>query len=117
MSLAGVIKRLGALSHEFMFATGVENSYPTMEADGKTIRRDGMELSGHYQHWKEDFGLVKELGLRFLRYEPPLYKTHRAPGRYDWDSADETLNALRFPANIRKLSVNGVGICPLEPRS
>lgn len=95
MSMAGVIRRLGAISHEFMFATGVEISYPTIEADGKTIRRDGMELSGHYQRWKEDFKLVKELGLHFLRYGPPLYKTHVGPGRYHWDFADETFNALR----------------------
>ena len=78
-----------------MFATGIENSYPTIAlANGKTKRIDEMEKCGHYQHWREDFALVKELDIEFLRYGPPYYSTHLAPGKYDWSFADETLNAL-----------------------
>src|SRR5437588_7856842 len=80
---------------EFMFATGIENSYPTIQWQGKSVRRDGMEMSGHYQRWKEDFDLVKGLGIRFLRYGPPLYRTWLGHGRYDWDFADETFRRLR----------------------
>lgn len=82
-------------ARQFMFATGIENSYPTVYWEGKTVRRDGMELSGHYDQLKEDFGLVKDLGIQFLRYGPPYYQVHAAPGRYHWDFADETFNALR----------------------
>lgn len=82
--------------HRFMFATGIENSYPTISLpDGTTIRVDEMEKTGHYEYWREDFRLVKELGIEYLRYGPPYYRAHLAPGRYDWSFADETFNALR----------------------
>jgi len=54
-----------------------------------------MEKCGHYTHWREDFRLVTELGIRFLRYGPPLHTTFIGPGRYDWSFADETFNELR----------------------
>jgi beta-glucosidase/6-phospho-beta-glucosidase/beta-galactosidase len=79
----------------FLFSTGIENSYPTIEWKGKTIRRDEMEECGHYKHWREDFGLVKELGIEYLRYGPPLYKAMQGPGKFDWSFADETFNALK----------------------
>ena len=37
----------------------------------------------------------QDLGIPFLRYGPPYYRTHLGPGRYDWSFADETFNALR----------------------
>ena len=69
----------------FLFATGIENSYPTL-ASGARI--DQMEKCGHYARWEEDFSLVRDLGLNALRYGPPYYRTHVAPNRYEWDSAD-----------------------------
>src|SRR6059058_312102 len=81
---------------DFMFATGVENSYPTIRLpDGSTKRVDEMEKTGHYQRWRDDFHLVKELGIEFLRYGPPYYKTHLGPGKYDWRFADDTFHALK----------------------
>src|SRR3954452_11784609 len=78
-------------ARHFIFCTGIENSYPVITTkDGKQLRRDGMALSGHYQHWREDFELVKELGVDFLRYGPPYYKCHRGPMRYDWSWPDQT---------------------------
>jgi beta-glucosidase/6-phospho-beta-glucosidase/beta-galactosidase len=80
----------------FMFTTGIENSYPTIKLpDGRTKRVDEMEKTFHYQRWRDDFNLVKELGIDFLRYGAPYYSAHLAPGRYDWSFADETFNALR----------------------
>jgi beta-glucosidase/6-phospho-beta-glucosidase/beta-galactosidase len=79
-----------------MFATGIENSYPTIALpDGTSKRVDEMEKCGHYRRWGEDFRLVKELGIEFLRYGPPYYRAHVGPGRYDWSFADETFQALR----------------------
>lgn len=81
---------------EFMFATGIENSYPTVILpDGSRHRVDEMAKCGHYEHWKTDFALTKELGIRYLRYGPPYYTTHLGPGHYNWDFADETFNELR----------------------
>ena len=77
----------------FIFATGIENSIPTI--NGGRTRMDEMEKCGHYKHWQRDFDLVEELGIQFLRYGPPLHSTLTGPGRYDWSFADETLRDLR----------------------
>jgi len=76
-----------------MFATGIENSIPTIN-HGKT-RIDQMEVCGHYQHWREDFDAVQEVGINFLRYGPAIHKTFLGPGKYDWDFADLTLSDLK----------------------
>jgi beta-glucosidase/6-phospho-beta-glucosidase/beta-galactosidase len=76
-----------------MFATGIENSIPTIH-NGRT-RVDQMASCGHYKHWKLDFDLVEDMGLEFLRYGPPLHTTYLGPGRYDWEFADLALADLR----------------------
>jgi beta-glucosidase/6-phospho-beta-glucosidase/beta-galactosidase len=76
----------------FMFATGIENSIPTI-AGG--VRVDEMAKCGFYARWREDFALVHDLGLRFLRFGPPLHTSWRAEGHYDWDFADATFGELR----------------------
>jgi beta-glucosidase/6-phospho-beta-glucosidase/beta-galactosidase len=82
--------------HTFMFATGIENSYPVITGkDGRDHRVDEMAKCHHYQRWKEDFQLVKEIGLDFLRYGPPLYREFTGPGKYDWNFSDETFGELR----------------------
>src|SRR5690348_10863674 len=77
----------------FMFATGIENSIPTIA--GGRQRVDEMEKCGHYRHWQTDFRLVRELGLRFLRYGPPLHRTWLGVDRYDWDFVDQTFGDMR----------------------
>jgi beta-glucosidase/6-phospho-beta-glucosidase/beta-galactosidase len=81
---------------KFMFATGIENSYPTIELPNGTKKRvDEMEKAKHYQNWKTDFNLTKEMGIDFLRYGPPYFSAHTASGKYDWSFTDETFNALK----------------------
>ena len=79
----------------FMFATGIENSYPTIEWNGQTIRQDEMEKTKHYDRWRDDFQLLRELGIQYLRYGPPYFSTHTGPGKFDWTFADETFAALQ----------------------
>ena len=80
----------------FMFATGIENSYPTIVLpDGRRKRVDEMEKCGHYNRWREDFEITKDLGIDYLRFGPPYYATHTGPGRYDWDFSDQTFAALQ----------------------
>src|SRR3954453_12728498 len=80
-------------SQGFLFATGIENSAPTIQ--GGRIRRDQMAECGHYDRWKEDLALVKELGCGVLRYGPQLHTTLRAPGVHDWSFADAGFAELR----------------------
>ena len=77
----------------FMFATGIENSYPTIHNGRERV--DEMEKCEHYKYWKTDFDKVQELGIRFLRYGPPLHKTFTGPGRFDWSFADEAFQELK----------------------
>lgn len=77
----------------FMFATGIECSYPTIN-HGKT-RRDLLEECGHYNYWKEDLRLVKELGLNVIRYGLPYYSIHSAPDKWDWSFADEVMQEMK----------------------
>jgi beta-glucosidase/6-phospho-beta-glucosidase/beta-galactosidase len=83
-------------ARHFIFCTGIENSYPVITTpDGHRLRRDGMKLSDHYHRWREDFGLVQDLGITFLRYGPPYYRCHVGPMRYDWSFPDKTFARLR----------------------
>ncbi len=87
----------------FMFATGIENSYPTVVLpDGRTHRVDEMEKCGHYARWREDFAITRDLGIEYLRFGPPYYATHVSAGRYDWEFSDQTFAALK-----------GLGITPI----
>ena len=77
----------------FIFATGVECSYPTIESG--RWRRDQMAATEHYRHWKADLQLCVALGLSHLRYGPPLHLTYPARGRYDWSFVDQVMAEMR----------------------
>jgi beta-glucosidase len=77
----------------FVFATGIENSSPTI--DGGRTRRDQMAACGHYERWREDFSLAASLGVDVLRYGVPLYRTWLGPDRYDWTFTDAAFGELR----------------------
>ena len=81
--------------HNFLFATGIENSYPVVSIGGRNHRVDEMEKCGHYAQWRDDFRLVRELDLHYLRYGPPYYRVHQGPGKYDWGFSDQTFRELR----------------------
>lgn len=76
----------------FMFATGIECSYPTVQG-GK--RRDQLAETGHYDHWQQDFQLCWDVGATVVRYGPPYYRMHLGPDRYDWSFTDEVLPVMR----------------------
>ncbi len=84
----------------FMFATGIECSNPTIQ--GGTVRRDLLAECGHYDRYKEDLGLVREMGLKVLRYGLPYPVVARREGRYDWDFADAAM------AEIQRLGITPV---------
>jgi len=80
----------------FMFATGVECSYPVARGvDGRRKRLDELELTFHYRHWKYDLSLVRQMGLQYLRYGPPYHRVNTAPGHYDWEFTDLVFAEMR----------------------
>lgn len=76
----------------FIFATGIENSDPTIQNDERV---DEMEKCRHYDLWRTDFDLVQELGISFLRYGVPLHRVFVASGKYDWEFSDLAFEDLR----------------------
>lgn len=77
----------------FVFATGIECSYPTVEKG--RWRFDEMRATRHYDCWSEDFELARRIGVSHLRYGPPLHLIFAGPGRYDWDVVDAALADLQ----------------------
>lgn len=80
------------LPNRFMFATGIENSYPIIPSGQ---RLDEMAVCGHYKRWREDLALTRELGIDTLRIGPAYYLIHEAPGKYAWDLFDEVVEEMR----------------------
>ena len=77
----------------FIFATGIECSYPM--TDRGRWRRDEMAATRHYERWREDFELARELGVTHIRYGPPLHLIFIGPGQYDWNWSDPVLAELK----------------------
>jgi beta-glucosidase len=88
-------RRANPTTQRIMFATGIECSYPTIRTPDGRVRVDELEKCGHYARWREDLALVRELGLRYLRYGPPYYRMHLGAGRYDFSWTDEVLPEVR----------------------
>ncbi len=76
----------------FIFATGIECSYPTTQRG--RWRRDEMEATDHYELWPKDFELSRELGISHIRYGPPLHLIFTGPGRFDWSWCDGPLREM-----------------------
>jgi beta-glucosidase len=85
------------MAGSFMFATGIENSYPTIDNGRKRI--DQMEKCFHYEKWKQDFDLVEDLKISFLRYGPAIHRTWLGADKFNWDFCDMVLPNL-FHRNI-----------------
>jgi beta-glucosidase len=83
----------GRLMANFMFCAGIENSIRTIN-NGRT-RIDQMDVCGHYKRWRDDFDLVEDLGMRYLRFGPPIHRTLLGPGTCDWEFVDLTLGDLK----------------------
>jgi beta-glucosidase/6-phospho-beta-glucosidase/beta-galactosidase len=53
-----------------------------------------MEKNGHYDRWREDVDLVKELGTRYLRFGPTIHRTFLGPETFDWGHADAVFGRM-----------------------
>ncbi len=80
----------------FLFATGIECSYPKIKAkNGRFVRRDQMDECGHYKNWRRDLELVTEMGLKVLRYGLPYYSVQTGPSSYDFSFCDEVMAEMK----------------------
>lgn len=76
----------------FMFAVGIECSCPKIAGN---VRVDELRETGHYDMWQTDLRLVRELGLRYLRYGPPIYRIFLGKEQYDFSWLDPVMHEMR----------------------
>src|SRR5438045_2596900 len=76
----------------FISAVGIECACPLLSGNQRV---DQLRDAGHYELWQTDLKLVRELGLRYLRYGPPIYRTFLGPGHYDWEWLDRVMHEMR----------------------
>ena len=78
----------------FFWATGIEDTFITepWPQTGRTL--DEYELTQHYERWREDIGLIRELGVTHARYGIPWHRINPQPNAWNWEFADKTLELL-----------------------
>src|SRR4051794_16557050 len=78
----------------FLWSAGIEDTFITdpWPETGRIL--DEYELTGHYQYWKQDINLLKELDVKVVRYGTPWYRISPARGKWDWSWTDRSLEYL-----------------------
>ena len=77
-------------AHDFLWAGGIEDTFVPQTRPGHRAL-DEYELMRHYEFWREDLSLSRELGLKAVRWGPPWYKVEPEPGKFDWSWTDEVI--------------------------
>jgi beta-glucosidase/6-phospho-beta-glucosidase/beta-galactosidase len=82
------------LEEGFVVATGIECSAPMIR---RGVRQDELVKTGHWQRFAEDFSLIRDASIRFVRYGVPFHVvaagTHARD--FDWRWTDRALASLR----------------------
>jgi beta-glucosidase/6-phospho-beta-glucosidase/beta-galactosidase len=71
------------------FLTGFESTYMPY------IGTDVLEGTRHNERFKDDFALVKALGITRLRYPASWNYVERTPGVFDWSALDPKMESLQ----------------------
>lgn len=82
-----------ASAEDFLWAGGIENTFvPQIRPGHRAL--DEYELMGHYEHWREDLSLARDLGLKALRWGVPWYKVEPESNKFDWSWTDQVIPYL-----------------------
>lgn len=77
----------------FLWAAGIENTFvPQTKTSHRSL--DEYELMGHYDHWREDLALARDLGLKAIRWGVPWYKVQPQTDTFDWSFTDDVIPYL-----------------------
>lgn len=79
---------------EFLWCTGIEDTFITAPSPKTGRILDEYELTGHYDQWREDVGLMRELGVTAARYGIPWHRINPRPGVWEWEWADRPLEYM-----------------------
>jgi beta-glucosidase len=78
----------------FWWTTGIEDTFITTPHAATGRMLDEYELTGHYDRWADDLGILASLGVSAARYGIPWHHIQPEPNRWDWTFADHTLDRL-----------------------
>jgi beta-glucosidase/6-phospho-beta-glucosidase/beta-galactosidase len=84
---------LGPDPRDFIWASGIEDTFVPQTRPGHRAL-DEYELMGHYDHWREDLALLRELGVKAARWGVPWYRVEPARGSFDWGWTDQVIPYL-----------------------
>ena len=88
---------------DFLWATGIEDTFVPQTRPGHRAL-DEYQLIGHYEHWREDLALVRDLGLKLVRWGVPWYRLEPfQPGEFDWRWTDQVI-----PYMVEELGVTPI---------
>ena len=78
----------------FLWATGIEDTFITAPwpKTGRTL--DEYELTGHYDQWHGDIGLMRDIHVNCARYGIPWHRIQPERGVWKWDFVDRALDRL-----------------------
>ncbi len=78
----------------FIWATGIEDTFITAPwpKTGRTL--DEYELTGHYEQWHGDLGLMREIGVGAARYGIPWHRIQPRRDAWEWDFVDRAIERL-----------------------
>lgn len=83
----------GAHPEEFLWASGIEDTFVPQTRPGHRAL-DEYQLMGHYDHWREDLALARDLGVKALRWGVPWFRVEPLPGEFDWSWTDQVIPYL-----------------------
>jgi beta-glucosidase len=87
---------------DFVWATGIEDTFVPQARPGHRSL-DEYQLMGHYEHWREDLALARELGVQAIRWGIPWYRVEPFPGEFDWSWTDQVI-----PYMVEELRINPI---------
>lgn len=80
-------------AEDFIWATGIEDTFVPQTRPGHRAL-DEYQLMGHYEHWREDLALARELGVSAIRWGVPWYRVEPLRGEFDWRWTDQVIPYL-----------------------
>jgi beta-glucosidase/6-phospho-beta-glucosidase/beta-galactosidase len=83
----------GHAPDQFIWATGIEDTFVPQTRPGHRAL-DEYQLVGHYDHWREDLALAREVGVRAIRWGVPWYRVEPLPGEFEWTWTDQVIPYL-----------------------
>lgn len=78
----------------FLWCTGIEDTFITSPwpQTGRTL--DEYELTGHYERFHEDIGLIAQLGVPAARYGIPWHRINPERGKWSWEWTDAAIERM-----------------------